>query len=256
MSSMAGHDIDYIALSGALHSIGPAGHPVIPLNLVGDFGGGGMLLALGVMAALVSADRTGQGQVVDASMVDGSALLMASHHGYLADGWWVADREANLLDGAAPFYSTYETADGGHVAVGALEPQFFAALVEGLDLDPQDLGPQVDRAGWPAMRETFARRFATRARDDWAEHFAGTDACVAPVLSMSEAPTHPHNRHRATFMTVGDVIQPAPAPRFSGTPAPIPGPPASPGRDTDAVAAAAGFSPEEIGKLRAAGAIA
>ncbi len=256
MSSMAGHDIDYIALSGALHSIGPADHPVIPLNLVGDFGGGGMLLALGVMAGLVNAGRTGQGQVVDTAMVDGSALLMASHHGYAADGWWVADRETNLLDGAAPFYTIYETADGEHVAVGALEPQFFAALVEGLDLDPGDLGPQNDREGWPAMRDAFAKRFATRTRDDWAGHFDGTDACVAPVLSMTEAPTHPHNRHRGTFLTVGEVVQPAPAPRFSGTPSAVPGPPAPPGRDTDAVAAAAGFSPEQIGKLRAAGAIA
>ncbi len=256
MAPMAGHDIDYIALSGALHSIGTADHPVIPLNLVGDFGGGGMLLAFGVMAALVSAGRSGQGQVVDAAMVDGSALLMASHHGYLADGWWAAEREANLLDGAAPFYTIYETADGGHVAVGALEPQFFAALVDGLDLDPEDLGSQSDRERWPAMREAFATRFATRTRDEWAGHFTGTDACVAPVLSMAEAPAHPHNLQRGAFVEVGEVVQPAPAPRFSGTPVAVPGRPARPGRDTDEVAAAAGFSPDEIGKLRAAGAIA
>lgn len=256
MAAMAGHDIDYIALSGALHSIGPAEHPVPPLNLVGDFGGGGMLLVVGVLAALVRASRSGQGQVVDTAMVDGSALLMASHHGYLADGWWVPEREANLLDGAAPFYTTYETSDGGHVAVGALEPQFFAALVEGLGLDPATLGAQNDRDGWPAMREKFAARFAERSRDDWAGHFAGTDACVAPVLSMTEARHNPHNRERGIFVEMHGVVQPAPAPRFSATPSEVSGPPPAVGRDTDAVAAAAGFSPDEIGKLRETGAIA
>jgi len=256
MAPFAGHDIDYIALSGALHSIGPADHPVPPLNLVGDFGGGGMLLALGVVAALVEADRSGQGQVVDAAMLDGSALLMASHHGYLADGWWAPTREGNLLDGAAPFYTTYETSDGEHVAVGALEPHFFAALVDGLGLDPSELGAQNDREAWPAMREAFAARFATRTRDDWARHFTGTDACVAPVLSMTEAPAHPHNRERGVFVEIDGVVQPAPAPRFSATPTEIGGPPPPLGRDTDVVAAAAGFSPDEIGMLRASGAIA
>lgn len=256
MASMAGHDIDYVALSGVLHSIGPTEHPVVPLNLVGDFGGGGMLLAVGVLAALVNANLSGEGQVVDAAMVDGSALLMASHHGYLADGWWVAERGVNLLDGSSPFYTTYRTSDGGHVAVGALEPQFFAALVEGLGLDPRVVGSQNDRQGWPAMREAFAEAFGARTRDDWAAHFAGTDACVVPVLSMAEAPHHPHNRQRDTFVEVGEVVQPAPAPRFSATPTAIPEPPPPPGRDTDAVAMAAGFSQEEIGKLRDAGAIA
>lgn len=256
MASMAGHDIDYIALSGALHSIGPAERPVPPLNLVGDFGGGGMLLALGVLAALVRADRSGQGQVVDAAMVDGSALLMASHHGYLADGWWSPSREANLLDGAAPFYTTYETSDGGHVAVGALEPQFFSALVDGLGLDETELGAQSDRERWPAIREAFAARFATQTRDEWERHFAGTDACVAPVLSMTEATAHAHMRERDAFVEVDGVVQPAPAPRFSITPTRIGGPPPPLGRDTDAVASAAGFSLDEIGKLRASGAIA
>jgi alpha-methylacyl-CoA racemase len=256
MAEMAGHDIDYVALSGALHSIGPAERPVPPLNLVGDFGGGGMLLALGVLAAMHHARVTGEGQVVDAAMVDGTALLMASHHGYVADGWWLPERESNLLDGAAPFYTTYETADGGHMAVGALEPQFFAALLDGLGVDPEAVGAQNDRARWAEMRATFAARFSTRTREEWADHFAGSDACVAPVLSMVEAPHHPPLQERGTFVTVAGVVQPAPAPRFSTTPAHIGGPPPLVGADTDALAAAAGFSPDEIGKLRESGAIA
>lgn len=255
MAGMAGHDIDYIALSGALHPIGGADRPVPPLNLVGDFGGGGMVLALGLMAGILHARAGGEGQVVDAAMVDGSALLMASHHGFLADGWWVAERESNLLDGAAPFYRTYRTSDGRHVAVGALEPQFFAALLEGLAVEPDDAGPQHDRDGWPAMRDLFAARFATRTRDEWADHFDGTDACVAPVLSMAEARDHPHNRARNSFVDIEGVVQPGPAPRFSGSPAQIDRPPSAPGSDTDAVLAAVGINPEEIGKLRESGAV-
>lgn len=256
MAGMAGHDIDYIALSGALHSIGPAGEPIPPLNLVGDFGGGGMLMAMGVLAGIIHARGGGEGQVVDAAMVDGSALLMASHHGFVAEGWWVPQREANLLDGAAPFYTTYETSDGAHVAVGALEPQFFAALIDGLDLTTDDVGPQNDRHGWPAMRELIADRFRSRTRDEWAAHFDGTDACVSPVLSMTEAGDHPHNRLRGTFTEVDGVRQPAPAPRFSGTPARVDHGLAEPGADTDEVLAGAGFSEDEIGKLRETGAIA
>ena len=255
LAMMAGHDIDYIALSGALHSIGPSEEPVPPLNLVGDFGGGGMLLALGVLAGIISARSSGAGQVIDAAMVDGSALLMASHHGFVADGWWTPQRESNLLDGAAPFYTTYETSDGGHIAVGALEPQFFLALLDGLGLTPADVGSQNDRDGWPAMRELFAERFKTRARDEWAAHFEGTDACVAPVLSMSEAKSHHHNTARRTFIEVDGVSQPAPAPRFAGTPAAVDSGPASPGADTLEILSTAGFSAGEIGKLRESGAI-
>lgn len=255
MAAMAGHDIDYIALSGALHSIGPADQPIPPLNLVGDFGGGGMVLAMGVLAGVIHARASGEGQVVDAAMVDGSALLMASHHGFLADGWWVPERRSNLLDGAAPFYTTYETSDGRHVAVGALEPQFFAALIEGLDMTPEEAGPQNDRDGWPAMRALFATRFRTRTRDEWADHFAGTDACVAPVLSMTEARDHPHNVARQTFIDVGGVSQPRPAPRFSRTPADVVGRPSAPGSDTDVILTEAGFSQAEIGTLRESGAI-
>lgn len=256
MSGMAGHDIDYIALSGALHAVGPTDMPVPPLNLVGDFGGGGMLLAVGVLAGIIAARAGGQGQVVDAAMVDGSALLMASHHGFLAEGWWRDRRASNLLDGAAPFYSTYETADGGHVAVGALEPQFFAALLDGLGLSAEEVGMQNDRDNWPVMRETFGARFVTRTRDEWAEHFAGTDACVAPVLSMVEAGEHPHNRERKTFVDIGGVTQPGPAPRFSATPARVAKPPGPSGADTDAVLSELGFSRDEISRMRSSGVVA
>ncbi len=251
----AGHDIDYIALSGALHPIGPTSDPIPPLNLVGDFGGGGMLLVVGVLAALIAARTSGAGQVVDAAMVDGSALLTTSHHGFIADGWWKTERESNLLDGAAPFYSVYRTADEGHVAVGALEPQFFAALLTGLGLDDSEVGPQLDRTGWPEMRRRFAAIFATHTRDEWAVRFAGTDACVAPVLSMSEAPHHPHNVARGTFVEVEGVVQPAPAPRFSATPPDPIRPPVLPGTDTDEILASLGYSEGEIGKLRASGAV-
>ena len=255
LADRAGHDINYIALSGALGSIGPAERPIVPLNLVGDFGGGGLLLAVGVLAACLEARTSGVGQVVDAAMVDGSALLMASHHGYLADGWWSPDRERNLLDGAAPFYTTYRTSDGEHMAVGALEPQFYAALLEGLELDPAELPQQHDRSGWPVLREVFSERFATRTRAEWTARFGGTDACVAPVLSMIEARDHPHNRERGTFIDTG-VVQPAPAPRFSRTPTATPGNPSEPGSGTDRVLTSLGYSPDEIGMLRAARTIA
>lgn len=256
LATMAGHDIDYIALSGVLSSIGTAERPIPPLNLVGDFGGGGMLAAVGVLAGIIHAKETGEGQVVDAAMVDGSALLMASHHGFVADGWWSPDRDSNLLDGAAPFYSTYETADGEHVAVGALEPQFFAELLKGLDIAPEEVGPQHDREAWPGMRSLFAQRFAARTRDEWTAHFEGRDACVAPVLSMIEAGDNPHLRARGTFVEVEGVSQPAPAPRFSATPAQIDRPPKLPGADTDALLAEAGLKREEIGRLRHSGAVA
>jgi alpha-methylacyl-CoA racemase len=256
LATKAGHDIDYIALSGALHSIGPPDQPLPPLNLVADFGGGGMLVALGVLAAIIHARTSGEGQVVDAAMVDGSALLMASHHGYLAEGWWRPERGSNLLDGAAPFYCTYRTADGRHMAVGALEPHFFSELLAGLDLNPEDVGPQNDREHWPEMRWIFAQRFQQRTRDEWAAHFQDSDACVAPVLSMSEAPRHPHNIERETFVEVDGVVQPGPAPRFSATPPEVGPPPGTPGKDTDEVVAAAGFSQAQIVKLRESGAIA
>src|SRR5215211_743357 len=234
LAGSAGHDIDYIALAGALHPVGPAdGPPVPPLNLLGDFGGGGMLLALGVVAALLEAARSGRGQVVDAAMVDGAALLTTQLHELLAAGLWTDRRGANLLDGGAPFYGVYETADGRHLAVGALEPQFWAELLERLGLDAAELPAQLDRNGWPELRERLAALFRTRPRDEWCELLAGTDACVAPVLGLGEAPAHRHNRARGTFVDVGGVVQPAPAPRFSRTPPGPPQPPARAGEHTD-----------------------
>ena len=256
LASEAGHDIDYIALSGALAAVGPKERPVPPLNLVGDFGGGGMLLAVGVLAAVIESRQSGQGQVVDAAMTEGSALLMASHHGFLSEGWWSAGREANLLDGGAPFYRVYETADRRHVAVGALEPQFFANLLTGLELDQSEVGSQHDRSNWTVMQERFAGIFATRTRDDWAEHFQGREACVAPVLSMEEAPRHPHNLSRNAFLDIDGVTQPAPAPRFSRTTTGIPDSPPRPGRDTVPVLEFLGYSEDRIGMLREIGAIA
>ena len=187
LSGRAGHDIDYIALSGALAAIGPEARPLPPLNLVGDFGGGGMFLAVGLLAAVLHARATGEGQVVDAAMIDGSALLTTAMHGHIAEGWWTARREANLLDGGAPFYAVYETADGEHMAVGALEPQFFGALLEGLEIDPESLPAQSDKEGWPTIKAALASKFASQSRDEWAERFAAIDACVAPVLDATAA---------------------------------------------------------------------
>jgi len=256
LAPTAGHDIDYIAISGALYPIGRAGErPVPPLNLVADFGGGGMLLALGILAALIERSRSGLGQVVDAAMVDGSALLTAILYGMRAAGTWRDDRGTNLFDGGAPFYDTYETAGGGYVAVGALEPQFYAELLTGLGLAEADLPPQHDRSGWPLLRQRFAAAFAERSRDEWAAVFAGTDACVAPVLGLAEAPVHPHATARDAFVDVGGVVQPAPAPRFGRSAAGPPAPPPQPGADTDAVLAELGCTTAEIAALRARGAV-
>jgi alpha-methylacyl-CoA racemase len=254
LASAAGHDIDYIAIAGALSLVGRAGQrPVPPVNLIGDFGGGGMLLALGILAALVERATSGRGQVVDAAMVDGSALLTALLYGLRAGGMWDGARGTNLLDGGAPFYDTYECAGGGYVAVGALEPQFYAALLDGLGLAGADLPGQHDRAGWPVLRERFAAVFASRTRDEWAQVFAGTDACVAPVLGLDEAAGHPHATARDAFVEVGGLTQPAPAPRFSRSPADVPAAPPVPGADTDAVLAGLGLGQDEVAELRAAG---
>jgi len=257
LAPTVGHDIDFIALSGALHTIGRAGErPVPPLNLLGDFGGGGMLLAVGVLAALLERERSGRGQVVDAAMVDGTALLTSFIYGLRAMGEWQDTRGVNLLDGGAPFYDTYQTADGRFVAVGALEPQFYAALLDGLGLSGADLPGQHDRAGWPVLRTRFAEAFATRTRDEWLAAFAGRDVCVVPVLSLAEAPEHPHNASRGTFAEIGGVVQPAPAPRFGRSEvAALPPPPPRPGADTDAVLAGLGCTPDEITALRANGTI-
>jgi alpha-methylacyl-CoA racemase len=256
VSGEAGHDINYLALCGTLGLIGRAGEPPLaPLNLVGDFGGGGMLLAFGVLCALFEAQRSGRGQVVDAAMIDGAALLAASIHGMLAAGRWSTDRGTNMLDGGAPFYEVYECADGEYVAVGALEPQFYQQLVERLGLPAEDLRRQWDARAWPEMKERFAAMFRTKTRDEWAAIMSGAEACVTPVLSPDEAARHPHNSERQLFLDLGGVRQPAPAPRLSRTPAGEPEPPPEPGAHTEAVLAAAGFSPGEIDSLHYRGAI-
>jgi alpha-methylacyl-CoA racemase len=256
LAHAAGHDIDYIALAGALHPVGAAGGPPVPpLNLVGDFGGGGMLLALGVAAALLEAGRSGRGQVVDAAMVDGAALLTTQLYELLAAGLWTDRRGANLLDGAAPFYGVYETADGRHLAVGALEPEFYAELLERVGLGGEALPAQLDRDRWPALRARLGAVFRTRTRDDWCRLLEGTDACVAPVLSLAEAPAHPHNRARGSFVDVGGVVQPAPAPRFSRTPWARPEPASPPPADPGPILAAWGLAPDEVARVRATGAV-
>jgi alpha-methylacyl-CoA racemase len=256
LASEVGHDIDYLAVAGVLGHIGRAGAaPTPPINLVADFGGGANMLVIGVLAALLDAGRTGRGAVVDAAMVDGAALLMAPFWAARASGFWTDERGTNLLDSGAYFYDAYECADGRHVAVGAIEPQFHAALVTGLGLDGEDLPDQMDRDAWPAMKERLAAIFRTRTRDEWAEAFGGTDACVAPVLTMGEAAQHPHLVARGTIVESGGVPQPAPAPRVGG-PLPIPGAPVVPGEHTDEVLAGLGVSPEEVARLRQAGAVA
>lgn len=235
LAAKAGHDINYVALSGALHPIGPAGQPPTPpINYVGDFGGGGMLLTVGILAALVERSVSGTGQVVDAAMVDGAALLAAHLRGLQAVKLWQHERGHNLLDGGAPFYATYETADGGFVAVGAIEPEFFADLVDALGLPSQLPREQFDRDAWPRHRTLIAARFRSRTRDDWMTVFEHRDACVAPVLTLAEAPDHPHNRARDSYVSLDDRVHPAPAPRFSRTPSRVASAPREPGSDNDA----------------------
>lgn len=246
-----GRDINYVALSGTLAMIGRAGAPPVPpLNVVGDFGGGGLLLAFGVVCALLETARSGRGQVVDAAMVDGAALLAGMIHGLRAAGDW-GERGTNLLDGGAWFYDAYETADGRYLSFGAIDPRARQQLADLTGVDP---GAD-DRASWPATRARLAAVIRTRTRDDWCATFDGTDVCFAPVLDPGEAPAHPHNRHRATFTEVAGVVQPAPAPRFSRTPPAIAGPPPAPGQHTDEALADWGFSADEVTSLRAAGAV-
>jgi alpha-methylacyl-CoA racemase len=238
MAPRAGHDINYIGLTGALHAIGHAdSRPVPPLNLVGDFGGGSMLLLVGILAALWERDRSGLGQVVDAAMVDGSSLLMQMMWSLRGSGLWADRRGANLLDSGTPFYDTYECSDGRYMAVGAIEPEFYALLVEGLGLDAQDLPRQYDHEGWPILRSRFTEAFASRTRAEWQAVFDSVDACVTPVLSLDEVAEHPHIAARGTLTTLDGVTQAAPAPRFSRTPAAAPRPAGYAGADTEAVLA-------------------
>jgi alpha-methylacyl-CoA racemase len=254
LADAAGHDIDYIALAGVLHAIGRKGEaPVPPLNLVGDFGGGGMFLAFGVVCALLEAQRSGKGQVVDAAMVDGSATLMALMLGMYAQGLWKDERGVNVLDTGAPWYDTYQTKDGKWLAVGAIERRFYEAFVERLGLSLAELPKQHDRAGWPELKRRFAETIAAKTRDEWETIFAGSDACVAPVLALGEVASHPHNAARGTFVTRDGVLQPAPAPRFSRTMPEMGTPPRPVGADTEVVLADFGFSEDEIARLKAAG---
>ena len=257
LAADAGHDITYAAVGGALAHIGRAGQlPTPPLNLVADFGGGGMLLALGLVAGLVHAQRTGVGQVVDAAMVDGVALLMAPFFGARATGFWSDERGTNLLDSGAPFYDVYRCADGEEIAVGAIEPQFFAALLDVLELPPTSLPDQNDRARWPELRAALSGAFERRTRAEWLRRAEGRDACLAPVLTMQQAAEHPHLVSRATIVERDGVPQPAPAPRFSVTPPALDRPPAAPGEHSDAVLLTCGFTADEVAGLRSDGVIA
>ncbi len=253
LAQAAGHDLNYIALSGALHAIGPAGKPVPPLNLVGDYGGGALYLAMGLLAALHESKTSGRGQVVDAAMVDGAASLMSVFYGMHAAGRWSDERGANLLDGGAPFYDTYKTRDGQFVAIGALEPKFFAELLQRLGLADSWAARQQDRSQWPALREALAGAVAQRTRAECCAVLEGTDACFAPVLTLAEAPQHAHAVQRQAFVTVGGVVQPAPAPRFERTPSALPRATPAAGEHSQALLAEFGFSAAEIAALQGAG---
>ena len=256
LAQAAGHDLNYIALSGAVHAMGPADRPpAVPLNLVGDYGGGGMLLALGVVAALYEAQRSGQGQVVDAAITDGAAVLMAAQYGLKAKGFWQDQRESNFLDGSAHFYGNYQCADGRYLSIGPIEPQFYRLLLEKCGITDPHFAQQWERAEWPALKDKLAALFRRKSRDEWCEVLEGSDACVAPVLSMAEAPAHPHNRARGIFVEQDGTVQPAPAPRFDRTPRELP--PAAPaiGRDSLDILRALGRSGAEIDALVAVGVV-
>ena len=253
----AGHDINYIALAGALAHFGRAGEkPTPPINMVGDFGGGGMMLAFGMVSALLNVARGGEGQVIDAAMTDGTAVLMAMIHGMANQGIWREDLGANLLDTGAHFYDTYETADGKFVSIGSIEPQFYAELRARLGLaeDP-DFDAQMSPANWPALKDKLAAIFKTKTRAEWDALLEHSDVCYAPVLTMSEARAHPHNVARETFIDVADSPQPAPAPRYSDTATARPAPAPMPGDDSDAILSALGIAEGDIAALREAGAV-
>lgn len=255
MAHAAGHDINYIALSGALHSIGRRGEaPVPPLNLVGDFGGGALYLALGVVAGILETQKSGKGQVVDAAMVDGAASLMTAIYGIHGSGRWTDNRGDNVLDTGAHYYDVYETKDGKYVSIGSIETKFYDELLELSGLKREELARQNDRDAWPAMKQKVAAIFKTKTRDEWCKIMEGSDVCFAPVLSMTEAPKHPHNRHRGTFIEGDGVIQPGPAPRFSRTPSKIQRPPARPGEHSEEALRDWGFSASDLEKLRKAAA--
>jgi alpha-methylacyl-CoA racemase len=255
LSRVAGHDINYISIAGVLGAIRRAGErPLAPLSLVGDFGGGGMLLAFGVVCALLEARSSGHGQIVDAAMVDGSALLATATYALRAAGMWDGEPGTNMIDSGSHWYETYETSDGEHIAVGALEPQFYAELLRLVGLDVDDV-PQWERERWPELKARLAAAFRMRTRAEWTATLESADACASPVLSLDEAPSHPHNVARGTFVEIDGVVQPAPAPRFSRTPAAVRSPPSEPAADTTAALTDWGLDPSEIDRLAASGAI-
>lgn len=257
MAQAAGHDINYIALAGALAHFARAGQkPTPPLNMVGDFGGGGIFLAFGLLAALLERQRSGKGQVVDAAMVDGASVLMTMIWGMYQTGAHGLEPGTNLLDTGAHFYEVYETSDGKYVSLGSIEPQFYAELLERLGLDKEDLPEQMDKTNWCTLKQRFEALFRTRTRDEWCRVLEGTDVCFAPVLNMPEAAAHAHARARQAFVEIDGKQQPAPAPRFSRTPNPPPTPPARPGEHTDRALRDWGFSPDLLAELREAKAIA
>lgn len=256
LAQAVGHDINYLALSGALHCIGEKGRPPVPpLNLAADLGGGAMYLAVGVLAALSEARSSGSGQVVDAAMVDGLANLMSAFSAFRQMGEWTAERGENIVDGGAPFYGTYGTRDGKYVAVGAIEARFYAALLAGMALDAAQLPAQNDRASWPTVRQRFAEVFLTRTRDEWVEAMQGRDACFSPVLDLDEAPQNAHMQARGVFARFDDVVHPSPAPRFARTPSALRRPAPAPGEQSDEVLAEWGVSPEATAALRRSGAM-
>ena len=255
LANAAGHDINYIALTGALAAIGGIEKPLPPLNLVGDYAGGSLFLVVGVLAALLEARQSGHGQVVDAAITDGSASLMSVFHSLANLGLWSTERHANLLDGAAYYYGVYETSDNKWISIGPLEPQFYGLLVELAGLDEEIFGKQAEVADWPAMRERLAEVFKSRTQKEWCDLLEGSDACFAPVLDFAEAPGHPHNRARGTYVDVDGIVQPAPAPRFSRTGCAVPQAPHTEGADTADVLQRWGFSADEIAELRGKGAL-
>lgn len=256
MAHAAGHDINYISLSGALHAIGRPGEaPVPPLNLVGDFGGGGMMLALGIVSALLETQKSGKGQVVDAAMTDGSAALCGIIFGLKGMGIWTNDRGTNMLDGGAHFYDTYTCADGKWISIGSIEPQFYALLLEKCEITDPEFQAQMDKDKWPDLKKKIADVFKQKTRDEWCEIMEGSDVCFAPVLDFDEAPEHPHNKARGTFIEVDGVTQPAPAPRFSRTQSATPGKPPIAGEHTDEALGDWGFSTDDIAALKEKGAI-
>ena len=250
LAKVAGHDINYVALSGALHSIGSRGEPpAVPINFVGDFGGGGMMLAFGIACALLEAQRSGRGQIIDASMVEGAALLTTMVHGLMANGLWRDERGTNLLDGAAPFYSTYETRDAKWISLGPIEPQFYAEFLRRAGLDPNEYAPQLDPADWPRLKAKLVEVFKEKTRDEWTALLEGTEACYAPVLSLGEAAAHPHNRARGSFVERDGITQPGPSPRFSRTGTELRSPPPLPGEQTESALLDWGFAAAEVAAL-------